>query len=81
MRVEKLQIYNFIKDTIVRGLIINRKVGQHIRSIEDGIPLLPRKGESLDNIPNYDNVQSNYNLRIMGSVVPGSSKKNSTKSL
>lgn len=34
-RIEKMQIYNFIKDTIVRGLIINRKLAKCIRDIEE----------------------------------------------
>ena len=33
-RIEKMQIFNFIKDRIIRELIINRKVGAYIRERE-----------------------------------------------
>eukprot|EP00347_Sterkiella_histriomuscorum_P008402 403345231 len=36
-RVEKLQIFNFIRDRIVRELLINRKMGKYIREREAGM--------------------------------------------
>lgn len=30
LRLEKLQIFNYVRDTIVRSLIINKRVGKYI---------------------------------------------------
>ena len=34
-RIEKLQIFNFVRDTIVRGLLINRKLAAALRELEE----------------------------------------------
>lgn len=73
MRIEKVQVYNFIKDVIIKGIIINKNIGRYLRE-KEGIGI-SHKYSFLDNseMPrvkeSYENVKSKLSFNLAAATL------------